>query len=144
MNKAVTRALMIECGIPCPPGKVARKEDIINVDEIEYPCVVKPTTTENSIGITLVHAKEQMGSALEKAFSHSEEIIIDKFIPGREMRCSVVEKIDPFGNAELIPFTPQEYHVKKFDLRKFDDKLRLGPDGLPLGNIIIICNLVVS
>jgi carbamoylphosphate synthase large subunit len=48
MNKTMTRSMMIECGIPCPPGKIIFEDTIFNSDNIEYPCVVKPTTTENS------------------------------------------------------------------------------------------------
>ena len=48
MNKTMTRSMMIECGIPCPPGKIIFEDSIFNSDNIEYPCVVKPTTTENS------------------------------------------------------------------------------------------------
>ena len=48
MIKTMTRSMMIECGIPCPPGKIIFEDTIFNSDDIEYPCVVKPTTTENS------------------------------------------------------------------------------------------------
>jgi hypothetical protein len=37
------------------------------------------------------------------------------------------------GNVELIPMPPQEYHVSKVDIRKFDDKLVVDKNGLPVG-----------
>ena len=71
--------------------------------------------------------------ALKTAFTHSSNVIIDKFIAGRELRCSVVEVVDQSGNFELIPMPPQEYHVSKVDIRKFVDKLAVDENGLPVG-----------
>jgi len=132
-NKTMTRSMMIECGIPCPPGKIIFEDTIFNSDDIEYPCVVKPTTTENSVGMSLVKSPEGLDLAVKTAFTHSSNVIIDKFIAGRELRCSVVEVVDQSGNVELIPMAPQEYHVSKVDIRKFDDKLVVDENGLPVG-----------
>lgn len=132
-NKGITRSIMLECEVPCPPGRVVHHDSVINFDQLEYPCVVKPTTAENSMGMTLVKSKDGMPDALAKAFKWSSEVIMDKFIAGRELRCAVIEKVDQFGNAELLPLTPQEYKVRQNDLRTLEDKLLLGDDGLPLG-----------
>lgn len=135
MNKALSRSVLIAMGIPCPAGVIVQKDSIVNYDDLEYPCVVKPTTTENSIGMTLVQNKEGMHDALDLAFKYSPDVIIDKFIKGREVRCSVIEKIDSFGNMSLVPTAPQEYHLGSSErLRATEDKLQLDEQGLPLGN----------
>ena len=64
MNKTMTRSMMIECGIPCPPGKIIFEDTIFNSDDIEYPCVVKPTTTENSGKISFFFVCEIMMRAI--------------------------------------------------------------------------------
>lgn len=82
MNKVMTRGVMMECHIPCPPGKVIQADSRIKSSQFEYPCVVKPTTTENSVGMTLVKAPGQLKAALELAFKYSKDVIVDRFIEG--------------------------------------------------------------
>ena len=140
-NKALTRALLNEFEISVPPGKILNKSDfklepafIQNLEEaVGYPCVVKPTNTENSMGISLVHSSKDLIGALETAFSFSNQIIIDKFIRGREIRCSVVEKRRENGTKELVVFHPQEYIIAKDNIRVFSDKLAVDKRGMPTG-----------
>jgi len=140
-NKALTRALLNEFDISVPPGKILNKSDfklepafIQNLEEaVGYPCVVKPTNTENSMGISLVHSSKDLIGALDTAFSFSNQIIIDKFIRGREIRCSVVEKRRENGTKELVVFHPQEYIIAKDNIRVFSDKLAVDKRGMPTG-----------
>merc|ERR1712083_724898 len=119
-------------GIDCPPGVVIGKKDECSIETIEFPCVVKAATTENSIGMSLVHHPDELETAIDKAFQFSQNVIIDRFIEGREFRCSIVEKVDQNGKVELIPMIPQEYQVRSNDLRTTEDKLLLDDHGLPL------------
>lgn len=138
MNKVLSRSVLIGMGIPCPLGVIVQKDSIVNYDDLEYPCVVKPTTTENSVGMTLVKNKDAMDQALDLAFKYSSDVIIDKFIKGREVRCSVIERIDSFGNLTLVPTAPQEYHLNSSErLRTTEDKLQLDENGLPLGKFLL-------
>ena len=81
MNKTMTRSMMIECGIPCPPGKIIFENINFNSDDIEYPCVVKPTTTEDSVGISLVKSPEGLDLAVKTAFTHRQvKLLVQNFI----------------------------------------------------------------
>lgn len=138
-DKALTRSLLSAHTLPCPPGRLLTK-DTYDPEEaaaglgLDFPCVVKPTTAENSMGMTLVKTEAQLAPALEKALAISPQVIIDKFIPGRELRCSVVERVDEqSGRRELTPMTPQEYKVRWDDLRTFEDKLAVDSKGMPVG-----------
>jgi len=120
--------------IPVPEGQIVQKgQEIV---QNKYPCMVKPTNTENSVGMTLVRSPEDLAPALDKAFSYGSDVIVDKFISGREIRCSVVERLLPDGEIEYLTTLPQEYHVDKNDLRKTEDKLVLDENGIPLGKKI--------
>jgi hypothetical protein len=50
-----------------------------------------------SVGMSLVKSPEGLDTAVKTAFTHSSNVIIDKFIAGRELRCSVVEVVDQSG-----------------------------------------------
>ena len=140
-NKALTRALLKEFEIAVPPGKILNKSDL-NLEPtfiqhleqaVGYPFVVKPTNTDNSTGITLVqHSKEIIG-ALDTAFAFSNQIVIEKFIKGREIRCSVAEKTLQNGMKELVTFHPQEYKITKNEIRDLSDKLVVDRRGMPIG-----------
>ena len=122
---------MLDAGLPMPSGRIIQRDS--KVENLEYPCVVKPTTTENTIGMTLVRSPHQLKDALNEAFKYSSDVIIDKFIAGREVRCCAVEEIDSTGKVEVLAFTPQEYEVRKNDIRTLEDKILLDSNGLPLG-----------
>ena len=74
-DKALTRSLLSAHTLPCPPGRLLTK-DTYDPEEaaaglgLDFPCVVKPTTAENSMGMTLVKTEAQLAPALEKALSH--------------------------------------------------------------------------
>ena len=133
-NKATTKALLREGGIPVPPGQNLNKGSSLPLDLVaKMPCVVKPVDSENSLGVTLVNSLDEMNQALTIAFGFSNEVIIDKFIRGREIRCSVMEKTLANGQIEKVALSPQEYIVDHSRIRSTEDKLQRDQRGLPLG-----------
>ena len=134
VDKALSKIIMQRSKISCPAGQIVTNMDEIDYSRIILPCVVKPTTTENSVGISLVRSMENLPKALEEAWKHSREVIIEQFIAGREVRCSVIREIDSQGKVNLVPMIPQEYKVRQHDLRTTEDKILMDKDGLPLGN----------
>ena len=134
INKATTRAILLEGGLPVPEGQNLVKGSSLRLDKIpELPCVVKPVDCENSFGVTLVKSLDEMNQALSKAYEFSNEVVVDKFIEGRELRCSVMEKTLPNGEIEKIVLIPQEYIIDTSRVRSLEDKIKMDEDGLPLG-----------
>ncbi len=72
-----------------------------------YPCIVKPTDSSCSNGVSKVSCPEEMEAALERAFavSRSGEILIEEFIDGREVS---VESISFHGRHHLLAVTDKE------------------------------------
>jgi len=136
MDKALSRSLMKEASIPCPPGIVLHMEDILNPHdyEVAYPCVVKPSNSENSIGVSLVHRPADLAGAVQEAFTLSPgSILVEKFIAGREFRCCVVEVLNRTGSSEVTAFAPQEFPIQQHDIRKFSEKLQVDNTGSLVG-----------
>ena len=133
INKATTKAILMEGGIPVPPGQNLSKGSSLRLDLIpEMPCVVKPVDSENSFGVTLVNSLDEMNQALATAYGFSNEVVIDKFIQGRELRCSVIEKTLSNGQIEKVVLIPQEYIVDQSRVRSLEDKIQMDQSGLPL------------
>jgi D-alanine-D-alanine ligase len=57
------------------------------VNYLELPVFVKPTDGGSSIGTTKVKEKEDLPLAIEKAFAEGNEVIIERFISGKEVTC---------------------------------------------------------
>ena len=59
----------------------------------DFPVIVKPSCGGSSVGITLVETSEQLPGAVQTALSVDTEAMIEQFIPGIEVSCSVIDKI---------------------------------------------------
>ena len=105
-DKVLTRNCLEENGIPVPSGEVLRSAD---ERTIPVPLVVKPPREGSSVGIHIVTEDEQWNAAFKDAVSYSEEVLVETFIPGRELTVGVVEDlvlpvIEIKPNAEWYDF----------------------------------------
>jgi D-alanine-D-alanine ligase len=75
------------------------------VDEIGLPFFVKPANLGSSVGISKVKNKEEFELAVADAFLYDRKILIEEFISGREIICSVLGNDDPVASlpGEIIP-----------------------------------------
>lgn len=64
-------------------------EDDIN--KLGYPLVVKPNKGGSSIGITIVNTKQELIKAIDLVKQLKDDILIEKYIQGREVTCGLVE-----------------------------------------------------
>jgi D-alanine-D-alanine ligase len=67
-----------------------------------FPCVVKPIREGSSVGITICHALEQLGAAVERALRFDDEILVERFIAGKEVSVAVLED-RALGAVEIAP-----------------------------------------
>jgi D-alanine-D-alanine ligase len=111
MDKDVMKRLLRDAGIPIAhfmTVRAANREELSFeevVDQLGLPFFIKPANAGSSVGITKVKEKDEFASALEKAFLYDRKILIEEFIPGREIECSVLGNDHPIASlpGELIP-----------------------------------------
>lgn len=87
-----------------------------------FPCVIKPTDSGSSVGVTIVKKFENLKSAIELAFEKSNTIMAQEFISGREVTCGVLDFGGDIGEKAL---TPTEIIPKNSDF--FDYKAKYTP-----------------
>ncbi len=90
------------------------------VDEIKFPCFIKPANLGSSVGISKVYNVEQFAKGVEEALTYDEKIIVEANIPGREIECSVLGdlKISASLPGEIIPNNDYyDYKAKYIDDR---------------------------
>ena len=103
MDKDLTKRILSSHDIDTSPFQTLTSTDQISVDEISFPCVVKASSLGSSFGVYIAEDKNMFKQSLEKAFTLSKKVLIEKFIAGREMWCSVLEK-----NNQLVVSDPCE------------------------------------
>ena len=57
--------------------------------KIGLPCIVKPNEGGSSIGISKVTDEDDLLPAIRKAFAEDSQVLVEKFIPGREFTCGL-------------------------------------------------------
>ena len=70
-------------------------------DDLWYPCVVKPRYEGSSVGLSVVRDKKDLGKAVDEAALYGEDILIEEFIPGRELTVGILEE-RPLPVVEIV------------------------------------------
>ena len=100
MNKAKSKYIALDKGV-----NTAKWQLIIQKDEtisIEMPFVIKPNEQGSTFGLSIVHNKKEILPAIEKAFQYGEEVLIEKYIQGRELTIPIIGK-ESFPILEIKP-----------------------------------------
>ena len=78
----------------------------VTVEQVEgilgLPVVVKPSKQGSTVGLTLVKKRENLAPAIEEAGKYDDEVMIEQFIPGRELTVGVLGDI-AFPVGEILP-----------------------------------------
>lgn len=119
MNKDITKRLMRAEGITTAPWITLRKQEEIDYEKLEdlgYPFVVKPVNGGSSIGTQIVRGSEDVLEAVLKAFDYDEEIMLENYLSGKEITCSMID-------GRMYPIIEIKPSAEFFDYKsKYDDK----------------------
>ncbi|OGU59054.1 MAG: D-alanine--D-alanine ligase A [Ignavibacteria bacterium RBG_13_36_8] len=128
MDKDVTKRLLKEAGLPIPKFRVFhrsnKKEINFNkvVSEIGLPMFIKPANLGSSVGINKVHGKNDFQAFIEEAFKYDQKILIEEFIKGREIECSVLGNENPIASVPGEIVTDRQRHeFYSYDAKYIDE-----------------------
>ena len=106
MDKIVSKTVFRSYGLRVGPFVVLTKSDsdpLARVrTEIEFPLVVKPSREGSSVGVSIVHDEKDFGAAAELAFRYDNEILVEKYIRGKEVQVGVLGA-QALGAIEIVP-----------------------------------------
>ena len=95
--------------INTPEAVLIKPEDTTNkkkiIETVKLPCFVKPTDGGSSFGVTKVKTEKDLLPAIEEAFKHGSEVIVEQSIEGREVTCGAYrakEEIKALPITEII------------------------------------------
>jgi len=113
MDKEKTKVLWQAAGLPVVPFVSIKMADWLNENEkrnlvqkaerdLSYPLFVKPACAGSSVGAAKASSREEFEKRATEAFQWDDKIIVEPFIPAREIECSVT------GNEAPVAYTPGE------------------------------------
>lgn len=109
-DKHACKKAMQGLGIPLAPEVFLHRGEPFNpeevVEKLGLPVFVKPNDGGSSFGVTKVKRQEDLAPAIANAFSESDDVLIESFIPGRELTEGVFNRggeIIPLPVTEIIP-----------------------------------------
>jgi D-alanine-D-alanine ligase len=84
--------------------KKFNRDEIIRIinSELPYPVVIKPNEQGSTGGLSIAKKDEEVFKAIETAFRYSDLIVVEEYIPGREMTVAILED-KPLPVLEIIP-----------------------------------------
>jgi len=102
-----------------------KKEKIANKikEQLEFPCVVKPSNCGSSVGITIVREIEDLEKAIGLASSYSANILAQEYIFGSEVTCAV---LDEGGDKEPIALPPTQIIPQESEFFDYHAKYTAG------------------
>lgn len=122
MNKILAKQIFERQGLKTPHhilveqnanGEVTKQMvELIN-ESLPFPIIVKPINSGSSLGISLVERKQNIESALRKAFLHSPRLLVEEFIAGKEATCGLIEG---FRGKNVYTLLPVEVKLDKKEI----------------------------
>ena len=109
MDKDVMKRLLAEAKIKVADFLVFTKNSGIKFSEVKkrlgLPIFVKPANLGSSVGISKARNEKEFRAAVRLAGKFDNKILIEKYIKGREIECSVLGNEKPIASlpGEIIP-----------------------------------------
>ena len=115
MDKQITKLIASAENIPTPQWILLRVDNIIGANLIEesdkftYPVVIKPNGEGSTMGLSIIKDPSAIDIAIEQASEYSNEIIVEEYIPGREITVGILGNkalpiVEIFPNHDIYDY----------------------------------------
>ncbi|MCH6577257.1 MAG: D-alanine--D-alanine ligase [Alphaproteobacteria bacterium] len=88
MDKPMAKRLFAAAAIPCPDGRIVRREELANGPVIDPPYVIKPPNEGSSVGVRIVLEGDNRPPLDDWPFG--DLVLVESYIPGRELTVGVM------------------------------------------------------
>ena len=104
MDKIFSKKVFAASGLTITPYAVFKRGDAPDVSALPFglPVVVKPSREGSSVGVSIVKRAEDFSAAVESAFSFDSEILVEKYVKGREIQVGILDDTG-IGAIEIVP-----------------------------------------
>jgi D-alanine-D-alanine ligase len=124
MDKAVTKKLCLQAGLPVVPHVVLSRTSLAPDDlPFGFPMFVKPANLGSSVGIRKVNNCQELAAALEHAGQYDRKILVERGIAGREFECGVLAAAETRASVPCEVIPSQEFYT--YEDKYLLDKARI-------------------
>ncbi|MEQ1692634.1 MAG: D-alanine--D-alanine ligase [Gemmatimonas sp.] len=108
MDKHLTKVLLRAAGVATANWLMAPPAGTGTVDpdevgrHLDWPVVVKPSKQGSTVGLSIVRAPNELQPAITEAFRYDDEVMIERFVPGRELTVGILGD-QVFPTIEIKP-----------------------------------------
>jgi len=72
------------------------------LSSLGLPVIVKPSKQGSTVGLSMVKQREALLPAIAEAFRHDDEVMVERFVPGRELTVGILGDV-ALPVVEIIP-----------------------------------------
>jgi D-alanine-D-alanine ligase len=126
-DKVLAKHAMLDAGIPTPDffafNETAFRElgaahALPAIEErLQFPIVVKPASQGSALGIKFARTPADVPSALVAAFSYDRKVLLERYVPGRDLAVSVIDEVDGPRALPIVEAVPQQEDFYDFESR---------------------------
>jgi D-alanine-D-alanine ligase len=102
MDKDISKRLFRMSGVPTADWVMAPADAERVGRDFGWPVVVKPSKQGSTVGLTVVKRVEEYQAAVTLAREYDDEVMIEQFVPGRELTAGVLDG-RALAVGEIIP-----------------------------------------
>jgi D-alanine-D-alanine ligase len=103
MDKDLSKKLFRVAGVKTADWMMAPATLEEVASKLGFPVVVKPSKQGSTVGLTVVKKREQLEAAINEAWRYDDEVMIEEFIPGRELTVGILGgKALPVGEIKPV------------------------------------------
>ncbi len=109
LNKKVAKEMYKGAGLNVIEDVILGKGQDFSVDQIIETIgpstVVKPVAEGSSLGTSICHSRDELLKGIELAFQYDQEVMVERFIEGREVTCAVLgnRDVQALPLVEIVP-----------------------------------------
>ncbi|KIL37407.1 D-alanine--D-alanine ligase [Cohnella kolymensis] len=121
MDKVMMKKMFAQAGLPQVGYRYFikhhwqknREQCVENVEELGYPCFVKPANLGSSVGVSKARNREELIAAVDEALRYDRKVIVEEFIDAREIEVSVLGNDEPRASVPGEVRTSSEFYDYK-------------------------------
>ncbi|MGB7335136.1 MAG: D-alanine--D-alanine ligase [Salaquimonas sp.] len=110
MDKEMAKTIVKRVGVPVAEAKVMSRLEAAEKHVMAPPYVIKPVNEGSSFGVLIVREDQSQPpqELYSKDWPYGERIMVERFIPGRELTCAVMGNV-ALGVTEILSDGHQFY-----------------------------------
>jgi D-alanine-D-alanine ligase len=124
MDKDVMKRLLRDAEIPIGKFIALKSHEPVPsfaevVAALGKPLFIKPANMGSSVGISKVHDEGEYSGAVKNAFQYDAKIVMEEYIPGRELECAVLGNEEPAASIPGEVISSHEFY--SYDAKYLDE-----------------------